>query len=59
MRFLGYVTLIFILGALALTACATSGSLEGTLWQMTAYRNVDGEMVASLPSMARTSALDR
>jgi len=51
MRFLGYVTLIFILGALTLTACATSGSLEGTLWKMTAYRSVDDEMIESLPDV--------
>jgi hypothetical protein len=58
MRFLGYVTLMFILGALALTACATSGSLEGTLWQVTAYRSVDGEMVESLPDVKTTAQFE-
>ncbi len=58
MRFLGYVTLMFILGALALTACATAGSLEGTLWQVTAYRNVDGEMVESLPDVKTTAQFE-
>jgi len=58
MRFLGYVTLMFILGALALNACTTSGSLEGTLWQMTAYRNVDGEMVESLPDVKTTAQFE-
>ncbi len=58
MRFLVHVTLMFVLGALALTACATSGSLEGTLWQMTAYRNIDGEMIESLPDVKTTAQFE-
>lgn len=59
MRFLGYATLMFILGSLMLTACAgRSGSLEGTLWQMTAYLNAEGEMVQSLPDVKTTAQFE-
>jgi heat shock protein HslJ len=56
MRYFGFATLVFILGILVLAACTSgSGSLEGTLWQMTAYRDADGEMVETLPEVKTTA----
>lgn len=59
MRLLGYLGLLIVFGALALTACsARSGSLEGALWQMTAFRNAEGEMVESLPEVKSTAQFE-
>jgi heat shock protein HslJ len=59
MRFLGYAALMLVLGALVLTACTgRAGSLEGTLWKMTAYRNAEGEMVGSLPEVKTTAQFE-
>ena len=56
MKFLGLATLVLVLGAMALSACAgKSTSLEGKLWQMQSYRGADGKMVNSLPDVKTTA----
>lgn len=56
MKFLGIATFILVFSAVAMTACAgSSGNLEGTLWRMTSYQDVDGEMVETLPDVKTTA----
>ncbi len=56
MKYLGFATLVFVLGTMVLAACTSgSGNLEGKLWQMTAYQGVDGKMVETLPDVKTTA----
>jgi len=56
MRYLGLATLVFVLGTLALTACAGgSASLEGKQWRMQSYRGADGQMLETLPDIKTTA----
>ena len=56
MRYFGFAILVFVMGTMMLAACTSgSGSLEGKLWQMTAYQSSDGKMVETLPDVKTTA----
>ena len=56
MKVLGLTTLVFVMGTIALTACASgSANLEGKLWRMQSYRGADGQMLESLPDLKTTA----
>ena len=56
MRFFGLTTLVFVLGTIALSACASeSTSLEGKLWHMKSYRGAEGQMLETLPDVRTTA----